>query len=150
MAAAEWWFYQVEGPSLAAAVGPLLEKCVERSWRVVVAAAPDRLAELDAALWTWRDDSFLPHAREGSGLDPADQPVWLATAAEPANGARVAMLLDGAAADGSRFERCIAVFHAGDADAREAARGQYREARSAGAPTRYFAQAPDGGWLEKK
>jgi hypothetical protein len=63
MAAAEWWFYHIERGSLDAAIAPLIEKCLERKWRVVVAGHEDTVERLDRALWTFRDDSFVPHGR---------------------------------------------------------------------------------------
>ena len=53
----------------------LLEKSYERGWRVVVQAASDeRVDALDAHLWTYRDDNFLPHgtARESEAAAAAD------------------------------------------------------------------------------
>jgi DNA polymerase III subunit chi len=143
--ATEWWFYHIERSSLEAAVGPLLEKCLERGWRVVVAGEAGTVERLDAALWTWRDDSFIPHGRSGA----AGQPVLLATEAEPANGAPVALLLDGKDAAQGRFERCLVVFDGGDAGARGKARLQYKSATDAGAVARYFQQDAKGGWVEK-
>jgi DNA polymerase III subunit chi len=145
--AAEWWFYHIEHTSLDAAIGPLIEKCLERQWRVVVVGGEDTLNRLDKALWTWRDDSFLPHGR-GRG-DPARQPVLLSSEAEPYNNASVALLLDGADADSSKFERCLVVFDGGDEAARAKARVQYKTAADAGAVARYFQQERGGAWSEK-
>lgn len=145
-ATAEWWFYHIEHSSLEAAVGPLLEKCLERKWRVVVAAHEETLARLDQLLWTWRDDSFLPHGRGRS--DPKKQPVLLSTLAEPANGAKVAVLLDGLEADGSKFDRCLVVFDGADETVRAKARHQYKAASDAGAGARYFQQERSGAWKE--
>ena len=63
MAAAEWWFYHIEHTSLDAAIAPLIEKCLDRKWRVVVVAHDDTLERLNKSLWTFREDSFLPHGR---------------------------------------------------------------------------------------
>ena len=149
--AAEWWFYHVERGELVSAVAPLLEKCLERKWRVVVSGRPETLARLDAALWTWRDESFLPHALADSkaGGPASDQPVLLSQEADPVNGARIAMLLDGGDADGSRFERCLVVFDGGDDAARSRAREQYRRATTQGVAARYFQQDSGGSWVEK-
>ena len=57
----------------------LLEKSLERGWRVVVqAASEERVEALDAHLWTFRDDAFLPHgtAREA---EAREQPILLTT-----------------------------------------------------------------------
>jgi len=149
--AAEWWFYHIERGELVSAVAPLLEKCLERRWRVVVAGNPETLERLDVALWTWRDDGFLPHALAGarSAGPAAAQPILLAPEADPVNGARIAMLLDGTEADGDRFDRCLVVFDGGDQTARSRARDQYRAAAARGVLARYFQQDSGGGWVEK-
>jgi DNA polymerase III subunit chi len=144
---AEWWFYHIAHTSLDAAIGPLLEKCLERRWRVVVAGAEETLGRLDTSLWTWREDSFLPHGRGRTA--PGKQPVLLSTLAEPANGAKVALLLDGLDADGAQFDRCMVVFDGADETVRAKARQQYKAATDAGATARYFQQERGGGWSEK-
>lgn len=145
-AAAEWWFYHIERGSLEGALGPLLDKCLQRGWRVVITGKDDTLKKLDEKLWTWRDDSFLPHGT-GKG-DPKSQPILLSSEAKPANGAKVAMLLNGSEADASKFDRCIVVFEGADEAARSAARTQYKAASDAGVTARYFQQDPAGAWTE--
>ena len=146
-ASAQWWFYHIEHTSLDAAIGPLLEKCLERRWRVVIAAREETLDRLDGVLWTWREDSFLPHGQARS--DPKRQPILLATSADPANGAKVALLLDGLDADASNFDRCMVVFDGADELSRAKARLQYKAASDAGAVAKYFQQDQAGGWSEK-
>lgn len=146
MAAAEWWFYHVEHGSLDAAIAPLIEKCLERRWRVVVVGHEETVDRLDRALWTWKDQSFIPHGRIRS--DAANQPVLLSTEAVPANGAKVAVLLDGSDAEADQFERLMVVFDGGDEVVRAKARQQYKAALDAGSPARYF-QQDRSGWAEK-
>src|SRR5262245_38283818 len=55
-------FYHLQRQPLERVLPTLIEKSLERGWRVVVqAAAEERIEALDAHLWTFRDDSFLPH-----------------------------------------------------------------------------------------
>ena len=69
-------FYHLQRQPLERVLPALLEKSLERGWRVVVqGSSEERLEALDAQLWTFRDDSFLPHgtwrqaeAREGAVL----------------------------------------------------------------------------------
>jgi DNA polymerase-3 subunit chi len=149
---AEWWFYHIERTSLDAAVAPLLQKCLDRSWRVVVAGEEDTLAKLNASLWTYKDDSFLPHGRapKGGGAGAERQPILLHDAAEPLNGAKVALLLNGKTCDPALFDRCLVVFEGEDAPARAAARKQYKAATDTGATARYFQQGESGAWVERK
>jgi DNA polymerase-3 subunit chi len=147
MSSAEWWFYHIEQGSVDAAIAPLIEKCLERRWRVVVVGHEETVERLNRALWTWKDDSFLPHGR--ARTDAANQPILLSTEATPVNGAKVAVLLDGSDADASQFERLMVVFDGGDETARAKARQQYKTALDAGAPARYF-QQERVGWKEFK
>jgi len=146
--AAEWWFYHIEHTSLDAAIAPLIEKCLERRWRVLIVAHEETLARLDRALWTLRDESFLPHGR--ARIDAAKQPVLLSTEPHPANNAKVALLLDGTDANASQFERVMVVFDGGDEAARAKARQQYKAASDDGAKALYFQQERGGGWKEFK
>ena len=55
-------FYHLDRQPLEKVLPTLLEKSLERGWRVVVqAASKERIEALDAQLWTFSDDSFLPH-----------------------------------------------------------------------------------------
>jgi DNA polymerase III subunit chi len=147
-AASEWWFYHIEHTSVDAAIAPLIEKCLERKWRVLVVGHEETIERLDRALWTYRDESFLPHGR--ATKDAAKQPVLLSTEAAPTNGAKVALLLDGSDADAASFERCLVVFDGGDETARAKARQQFKAASDTGATARYFQQERSGAWKEFK
>src|SRR6202162_6345349 len=108
-------FYHLQAMRLESFLPPLLEKSLERGWRVVVqSTSQERADALDAHLWTYRDDSFLPHAiwRAGAG-DGADHPIVLAVEEGNPNGANVRFLIDNAAlpADSAVYERMVLVFN---------------------------------------
>ena len=70
-------FYHLQRQPIERVLPQLLEKSLERGWRVVVQAASDeRIDALDAHLWTWRDDSFLAHGTDREA-EAALQPVLL-------------------------------------------------------------------------
>lgn len=146
----EWWFYHLQRTTLERAVGPLLEKCLERGWRVL-AVSPDvtRRAALDEALWTYDDQSFLPHGQaEAEGLDPAAQPVLISSATDNLNHASVALLMDGVDMPvDAPYERCMVMFDDGDGATRQKAREQFKAAKDSGLTARYFQQA-GRGWKE--
>jgi len=147
----EWWFYHLERTTLEQAVGPLLEKCLERGWRVLaVSARPERRAALDEALWTYADGSFLPHGRaEAEGLEAADQPILISEKADNLNQAVACLLMDGAVVPvDAKFERCMVMFDGGDSATRDLARQQFKSAKEAGQTVRYFQQSGRGGWKE--
>ena len=61
-------FYHLGRQPLDRVLPGLLEKTLERGWRAVVqAGSRERVEALDTLLWTYADDSFLPHgtARDG-------------------------------------------------------------------------------------
>ncbi len=146
----EWWFYHLSRTSLERAAGPLLEKCLERGWRVLaVSKDVARRAALDEALWTYDDQSFLPHGQaEAAGLDPEAQPVLIAEKADNLNAASVALLMDGAELTvEAPFERCMVLFDDGDGPTRQKAREQFKAAKDADLTARYFQQS-GRGWKE--
>src|ERR1700749_4305543 len=120
-------FYHLQGMSLESVLPPLLEKSLERGWRVVVqSTSPERTEALDAHLWTYSDDSFLPHATWRAG-DAQDQPIILSIEEGNPNGANVRFLVGNgwvpSACD--RYERVVMVFNRDDPDALSAARGAW-------------------------
>ncbi|MBL8543181.1 MAG: DNA polymerase III subunit chi [Hyphomonadaceae bacterium] len=142
---AELWFYHLERSELERALPPLLEKCLQRGWRALVrASTPERLEQLDEAIWTFRDDSFVPHGREG---DPARQPVWLTLDAGNPNNAQALFLVDSAEpGDISTFERACLMFDGRDERALELARSRWKQAREAGVAASYWRESASGRW----
>ncbi|HSM20221.1 MAG TPA: DNA polymerase III subunit chi, partial [Hyphomicrobiales bacterium] len=88
-------FYHLERQPLERVLPQLLEKSLARGWRAVVQAGSDeRVEALDAALWTYREDSFLAHGTAGDG-NAAMQPVFLTAGGDNPNQADVRFLVDG-------------------------------------------------------
>ncbi len=143
-------FYHLQQKPLEQVLPQLLEKCLERGWRCVVQAGSDeRVDSLDALLWTFRDDGFLPHgtARE---QDAAEMPVVLATGAVNPNDATVRFLVDGATADDLKpYSRAIYLFDGNDPDAVDTARDQWKEAQGEGFECTYWQQDANGKWQKK-
>lgn len=140
-------FYRLRRTPLEKALPKLLEKVLESGRRaVVIGASEERIAALNAALWTYEQGSFLPHgtARDGHG---ERQPVFLTTGDDNPNGARIAVMVDGIApGDPDRFERCLDIFDGADTAALEAARERWRERRAGGHDVTFWEQTVDGKW----
>jgi DNA polymerase III subunit chi len=141
-------FYHLKGQTLEQVLPPLLQKSLERGWRVVVQASSDeRVEALDAHLWTWRDDAFLPH---GTARDPeaAEQPIVLTASADNPNGAAVRFLVDGAnlTADAGNYQRVVLLFDGDDPEAVEMARMRWNEAKTNGAEVTYWKADENGRW----
>lgn len=134
----------------------MLEKCLQKDWRVLIVGNEERLPRLDLGLWSWKPDSFLPHARLGGKdeSDPVRQPILLSTKPEPINEADIIVLLDGnrlpdEPSDAKSYVRCMVVFDGDDLDARDTARTQFKAAKDAGQSVSYFQQNDRGGWDKK-
>ena len=144
-------FYHLQRQPLERVLPALVEKSLERGWRVVVqAASEERVEALDAHLWVFRDDSFLPHGtwREA---EAAEQPVLLTVHDGNPNGAAVRFLLDGAPvpADAGDYERIVLLIDGNDPDAVAAARERWSEARAKGFEVTYWQADENGRWQRK-
>jgi DNA polymerase III subunit chi len=143
-------FYHLQKWPLERALPELLERVLARGLKaVVVAASSERVKELDATLWCYREDSWLPHASVGGG-DAAAQPVWITDQAENPNAAEVLVITDGAdILDPGGFTRCLDIFDGAVEDDVAAARVRWVRARDAGHELAYWQQDADGRWTEK-
>ena len=143
-------FYHLQRQPLEAVLPTLVAKSLERGWRAVVqATGEERLAALDDHLWTFADESFLPHGTD-KDPDPAEHPVLLTLSDGNRNGANVRFLVDGAAfpADGEGYERIVVLFDGNDPDALAGAREQWRSGKAAGHDATYWQQDERGRWAK--
>ncbi|MEE9455116.1 MAG: DNA polymerase III subunit chi [Paracoccaceae bacterium] len=148
---AEVLFYHLTQTPLERMLPQLLEKSLQRGWRVLVKCGDAaRLDFLNTTLWTYREDTFLPHGTADDGQG-ADQPVYLSAKDEEPNNADVLMLVDGATypvENMERFTRICVLFDGNDVDAVSAARVEWKAVTTAKLPAKYWAQR-DGRWVEK-
>ena len=148
---AEVLFYHLQRQPLEAVLPTLLEKSLERGWRAVVQAVSDeRLSALDDHLWTFSDDSFLPH---GTDREPhaADHPVVLTTGTGNPNGATIRFLVEGAEIppDAESYQRMVILFDGTDPHALALARDQCRAVKEARHEATYWQQDDQGRWQRK-
>jgi DNA polymerase-3 subunit chi len=145
----EVWFYHLERSALEQVLPELLERTLQRGWRAKVRSAhPSRLESLDALLWTYRDDSFLPH---GLASEPfaERQPVLLSDRVETPNDAEALFVLDGDPGDLAGHTRCILVFDGRDEAAVQQARGLWTRYKAAGHGVTYWRQSEGRGWVKQ-
>jgi DNA polymerase III subunit chi len=141
-------FYQLKGQSLEQVLPPLIQKSLERGWRVAIQAASDeRVEALDAHLWTWRDDVFLPHGT-WRDAEAAEQPVLLAVDAKNPNRAVVRFLVEGASmpGDAAAYQRLVVLFDGEDPEALEEARARWSKAKEEGFEVTYWLTDKNGRW----
>jgi DNA polymerase III subunit chi len=147
----ELFFYHLQRQPLERVLPTLIEKSLERGWRVVVQAASDeRVEALDAHLWTFRDDSFLPHGtwRE---VEAPEQPVLLTVNDDNPNGAAVRFLVDGALvpAEADAYARIVLIIDGDDPDAVAVARERWSEGKARGFEVTYWQADEQGRWQRR-
>lgn len=143
-------FYHLEHFPLERVLPSLVEKSLERSWRVIIrSGSQERLDALDLHLWTYREDSFLPHGTAKDG-PPDAQPVFLTMADDNPNGAQVLFLVEGAQFnEAGDYERIVYLFDGRDEDALAQARASWKAAKATGIPTTYWQQEAGGRWVKR-
>jgi len=127
----------------------LLEKSIDRGWRAVVeTTTAEQARALDQSLWTYRDDSFLPHGIDGDGLEDR-QPVLITTESANGNDAQVRFFVGGAVPGATQgYERMVFIFNGHDPDAVERAREAWRALAKDNSVT-YWQQDAAGRWVKK-
>lgn len=149
--AGEVFFYHLTRRTLETLAPDLLERCLARGWRVTLrAGGPERLAALDSWLWTYREESWLPHGGPADP-EPERQPIYLTAGDETPNDPDALMLIDGAEAQEAeiaRLARVMTIFDGRDEAAVNQARGFWRRVVAGGARAEYWAE--EGGRFIRK
>lgn len=144
-------FYHLERRALDDVLPALLERSLERGWRVLIRTeSAERAAAVDSLLWTYSDESFLPHAVEGDG-EASRQRCLITTEDVNSNDANVLFLVGGAEirdwrAIADSFQRIVLLFDGRDPQALGAARESWKKAKDAGIEATYWRQTAAGKW----
>ena len=142
-------FYHLQRSPLEAVLPRLLEKTLAAGKRaVVVAGSPQRVEALNVVLWTYGQNSWLPHgsSRDGSA---DEQPVWLTDGEDNPNGASFLFLTDSSTGPVADYERCFDLFDGNDTTAVDAARERWKAYKAAGHAVTYWQQSDAGKWEKK-
>jgi DNA polymerase-3 subunit chi len=143
----EVWFYHLQSQPFERALPALIEKALERRWRVIVETVDDlRVKALDDLLWTYDPESFLPHG-VAQDRNAASQPVLVTRDRDNPNAADLRIFVEGAEVDlGANYARVILLFDGANDLELEAARRQWARLKSEGAVLTYWRQADTGRW----
>jgi len=144
-------FYHLTGASLEQTLPGLVERSLAREWRVVLQfTSQESLNLLDTKLWTFSEESFIPHGSERDDF-LSEQPVFLTLDAEAnPNGAQIRFCLEGArAANFQNYQRLVIMFDGNDDSQLKEARAQWKGFKSQGADITYWQQNANKGWERK-
>lgn len=145
------YFYHLTRRPMLDTLRMLAGKSRDNGWNVVVRGTDAGvLAQVDTALWTTPEDSFLPHGIAGGEYD-ADQPILLTTGNDIPNNAACLICINGAGPlddEPSQLERVCILFDGNDDAALNHARGQWKAIKDAGQSAQYWSE--ESGKWEKK
>ncbi len=144
----EVFFYHLQRQPLDAVLPRLLEKSRERGWKALIrVGSEERLAALDDLLWTYADESFLPHGSDREA-DAPEHPILLTTGDANRNGAAILFLIEGAPvpSDLSAYSRVMYLLDGSDEGAVAGGRQAFRALRDAGHDLSYWQQDEEGRW----
>ena len=146
----EVWFFHLERQPLEKVLPSQLQRSMERGWRVVVQAGSEERAEaLSSLLWTFDEESFIPHGTKTDGL-AALQPIWLTAIDENPNGATVRFYVDGAEPGGIEgLTRAVILIDGGDGEAVQRARDGWKRCKALGHAISYWQQDEQGRWQNR-
>ena len=134
-------FYHLTRVPLEKVLPSIAERVLASGERLVIVAEDDKiLTRIDALLWSYKSESFLPHGREGN------QPILLTADAEGAAAQNIA-LIDGLWRDAAlNFARAFYFF---DSQSIDGARGAWRGLADRNEVERHYWKQDDAGrWVE--
>ncbi len=140
-------FYQLSRDPVDVTVARLARKVIQAGERLlIVASDPQQREALSRILWEQGGASFLANGM--ADRDHAErQPILLSDRCEAANGARMAIIADGAwREEATAFDRVMLLF---EPEGRDAAADLWRRfAAQDTVDNRIFKQSEQGGWRE--
>jgi DNA polymerase III subunit chi len=139
-------FYQLTRDPAEKVLPPLVQRVLDGAGRLLVVSGDTaQLEAISSALWNWKADSFLAHAKTGEG-DDAVQPILLSGEPIAANNAKFIALADGEWRDAAlEYDRAFYLFPPSHTDNARAAWRSLGERE--GIERRYWKQ--DGGkWVQ--
>jgi len=143
-------FYHLTESRLDDTLPGLVERSLQRGWRVTIQfATQERRDAVDALLWTWSDSSFIAHGTEQDKW-PEEQPVFLAIGNANPNASQVRFCVEGArCTNPESYERLVVMFDGHDTEQLACARQEWKNLKDKGYTLTYWQQTPDRRWEKK-
>lgn len=143
-------FYHLQKATLDQTLPQLVGKAYAQGRRIMI-KFPDKqsLNFMDKHLWTFQEESFLPHGSEKDG-QAESQPIWLTLTDENPNDADVLILTHGATSDEiGNFALVCECLNGRDDEAIAAGRERWSQYKEAGHTLTYWQQSDQGRWEQK-
>ena len=145
-------FYHLQKLSLEEVLPKLLLKAYDSGKKIKVkVGTAERVEFINALLWTFDDESFLPHGSKKDGFS-AIQPIYISADEDNPNKAEFLFLVDGAIEpieNLSSFTRVFNIFDGNDEIALNVARKYWKAIKDSEAEIHYWQQNASGKWEQK-
>ena len=145
-------FYHLQKQPLEDVLPKLLEKAYASGQKTLVKiGTEERVDFLNGILWTYNDQSFLPHGSKKDG-NVELQPIWLTSGEDNPNNAELLFLVDGAniaLENINNFSRVFNIFDGHSEEALNQARNFWKKIKTDGHECHYWQQTENGNWQEK-
>ena len=145
-------FYHLQNKRLEDVLPKLLEKVYAINKRAVVRIGnSERVDFLNSLLWTYEEQSFLPHGSKKDGMSEM-QPIWLTSENDNPNEAEFLFLADGAEAtveEVQKYERIFNIFDGNSSESLNKARAFWKELKQQSVDIFYWQQNQAGTWEQK-
>ena len=145
-------FYHLQKQSLEQVLPKLVEKAYATGKHIKIKVGNDARVEfINATLWTYDDEAFLPHGTKKDGF-AKEQPIWISAEDDNPNQADMLFLVDGAdieLAQAEQFTRIFNIFDGNDEHALQQARTFWKDISATNNSKNYFQQDENGHWHKK-
>ena len=145
-------FYHLTKAPLEQVLPKLCEKAYSTKMKIKILLGTDERVEfINSLLWTYREESFLPHGSKKDGF-VEEQPIFISTNNENENNAKILILADGGYIESdalNNYERILNIFDGNNDEALNKAREYWKDIKSLGFELHYWQQKNDGSFEQK-
>lgn len=145
-------FYHLQTAPLEQVLPKLCEKAYSTGKKIkIMLGTEERIEFINSLLWTYNEESFLPHGSKKDGF-AEEQPIFISAAEENENGAAILILADGAMPDISiltAYERVLNIFNGNDEQSLNNARDYWKKIKNTDNEIHYWQQTSTGNFEQK-
>lgn len=145
-------FYHLQRSPLEQVLPKLCEKAYSTGKRIKIQlGTEERVSFVNSLLWTYNEESFLPHGSKKDGFSE-EQPIFISADENNPNGAVLLVLADGAMPSLEilqQYERVLNIFDGTNETSLNAARNYWKQIRELNGDLHYWQQNEHGVFEQK-
>ena len=145
-------FYHLQESPLEQVLPKLTEKAYATGKNIkILVGTEERVEFINSLLWTYNEESFLPHGSKKDGF-AEEQPIFISADEKNENHAEILILVDGALPDVqylTNYERVLNIFDGKSETSLNNAREYWKEIKSLDGELHYWQQKNNGSFEQK-